>query len=254
MYNCAPQIERVIAQVSSVADLIDVVLAIDNRSTDDTVTRAERALRETSVPWVLQQNRENYGLGGSHKVAIEYGLQNGFDWLLVLHGDDQATAGDIAPLVRAGQHEQSDALLGARFMPGSRLLGYSWVRTAGNRVYNRLFSLASRRRLYDLGSGLNMFRLERFTDGAFRRLPDDLTFNYHLTFLMVEGRWRISFFPISWRSEDQQSNVKLVRQGLKTLGIVGSFVRDRKAFLAADHSRAAGYPADVVAASATSSR
>jgi glycosyltransferase involved in cell wall biosynthesis len=249
-YNCADQIGRVVRQLDGpVKDLVSEAIVVDNRSPDDTVARATAAFEDTAgVRWSVLVNDDNYGLGGSHKVAIDHGLRRGHRWLLVLHGDDQASVDDFVPPLRAGAHERVDAMLGARFMPGSRLMGYSKVRTAGNHAYNLIFSAASRRRLHDLGSGLNLFRLECFRDGAYKRFADDLTFNYHLSLYMVHAGWRLGFVPISWREEDQRSNVKLVQQGLNTLGLVRDFVRDRDGFFATDHSRGAAYTAQAVAA------
>jgi glycosyltransferase involved in cell wall biosynthesis len=248
-YRCAPQIERVVRQLDGpVRDLVDEVVVVDNRSPDDTAERAIAGLeRIAGLRWTVLRNDENYGLGGSHKVAIDRGRQGGHDHLLVLHGDDQAAVDDIVPRLRAGRHHDVDALLGARFMRGARLQGYSPVRTAGNHAYNALFSLAGRRRLHDLGSGLNLFRLARFADGAHLRFADDLTFNYHLSLWMAAQRWPLRFFPITWREEDQRSNVKLVQQGVRTLGLVGAFARDREAFFAADHSSHAAYTATPLA-------
>lgn len=252
-YNCAPQIGRVIAQLDpQVRGLIDEAIVVDNQSPDETQARAIEALRALDgLRWSVLRNDQNYGLGGSHKVAIEHGRAHGFDWLLVLHGDDQADVRDITPRLRRGEHRAHDAFLGARFMRESRLEGYSRVRTLGNHVYNALFAAVGRRgRLHDLGSGLNLFRLARFADGAHLRFADDLTFNYHLTLHMLARGWRIRFFPISWREEDQRSNVKLVSQALRTLRMLGEYLRDREGFLAADH-RAPGrtYTAQTVASS-----
>lgn len=249
-YNCAAQVGRVVRQLDGpVKDLISEVIVVDNQSPDGTIEAATEALRAIGgLRWSVLRNDANYGLGGSHKVAIDHGLANGHDWLLVLHGDDQADVADIEGLLRSGAHRDMDALLGARFMRGSRLLGYSRVRTLGNHAYNLLFSAATRNRLRDLGSGLNLFRLERFRDGAHLRFADDLTFNYHLCLWMAEAGWRIRFFPISWREQDQRSNVKLVRQGVRTLGLVGRYVRHPGGFFATDHSAGSGrYTAQPVA-------
>lgn len=255
-YNCAEQVERVVHQLDGpVKDLVDEVIVVDNRSPDDTAARAAAALeRIAGLSWSVLVNDANYGLGGSHKVAIDYGLEHGHTWLLVLHGDDQAAVADFEPLLRSGAHRSADAVLGARFMRGSRLMGYSRVRTLGNHAYNLIFSAAARHRLHDLGSGLNLFRLERFAGGAHRRFADDLTFNYHLSLYMVHAGWRLRFVPISWREEDQRSNVKLVEQGLRTLGLVRDFLRDRGGFFAADHSLAqAAYTAKPLATSGAAS-
>ena len=238
-YNCAAQIPRVVAQFTpEVCAVVDEVLVVDNQSTDDTVAAAERALRGLpgSLRARLVRNDDNYGLGGSHKVAIKLALQEGVEHLVVLHGDDQGSIADFLPALRDGSHGRHDALLGSRFARGSRLLGYSWVRIAGNHVFNGVFSVVAGRRLTDLGSGLNLFRVALFQDGFFLRLADDLTFNYYLILHAAHRRWDLRFVPISWREEDQVSNVKLVSQTRRMVAILRDYVTGKDAFVARDYS------------------
>jgi glycosyltransferase involved in cell wall biosynthesis len=69
MYNCAPQIGRVLAQLDAdVQSHLSGVLLVDNRSTDMGAAVAEEAIKRLDVPATLVRNDENYGLGGSHKV------------------------------------------------------------------------------------------------------------------------------------------------------------------------------------------
>lgn len=238
MYNCAPQIGRVLAQLQDprLRGLLSGVVCVDNRSSDGTVEAAAAALEGLALPArALLRNDANYGLGGSHKVAIDYGRAEGYSHLIVLHGDDQGSIADLLPLLEAGAHETTDFLMGARFMRGSRLLGYSALRTAANRAFNLLFSAISGRRLYDLGSGLNLFRLCRFDDGFHRRFADDLTFNYYLILALAARGERLTFFPLSWREEDQISNAKLSRMGWQILGLLWRRVAAPRRFFAAEH-------------------
>lgn len=238
MYRCAPQIPRVIAQFSGLNELgIDhAVLCVDNCSPDDTLIAAENALDNSAVArkWLVR-NDDNYGLGGSHKVAFDFAREQGFDYVVVLHGDDQGSIADLLPLIRRGEHREVDALLGARFMRGARLSGYSRFRTFGNHVFNLIFSAVAGRRLYDLGSGLNLFRRAPFDSGFHHRYADDLTFNYFLTFGMVERKMRLRFFPIHWREDDQISNVKLVSQARRTLGLAWRRLTAPAAFASEEH-------------------
>lgn len=237
-YNCERQMPRVLAQLTPVVcNVIDEVLVVDNRSTDETLAVAEAGLRELrGVSTVLLRNDENVGLGGSHKVALNYALASGFDHCVVLHGDDQASIADVVPLLEEGAHHDVDALLGSRFMAGARLEGYSALRTAGNHVFNVAFSLVARRRLFDLGSGLNVLRVAAFAGGEHLRLADDLTFNYHLILLAARRRWRLQFFPILWREEDQRSNVKMASQALRMLRLLAGYLRNPEATVTADHA------------------
>jgi dolichol-phosphate mannosyltransferase len=250
-YNCAPQIGRVLAQLGGpTGKRIAQTLVLDNGSSDGTVERAcEAAACSTRRPIVIGRNRLNYHLGGSHKAAFAYADAHGFSHVIVLHGDDQGRLEDIAPVLERGDHLSHDACLGARFMPGSQLMGYSAVRRAGNAVFNVIFSLVSARRVRDLGSGLNVFGRNVIMDPAITRMSDDLRFNIHLLLGLIDGRRSLTFFPISWREEDQVSNVRLVSQSLRTLGIAGQYLARRNTFRVADHrdKLIASYDFDVIA-------
>jgi dolichol-phosphate mannosyltransferase len=250
MYNCAPQIPRVVAQLNpDVRALLSEVILVNNRSTDDTQTAAINALGSIAgFPAKVLLNDGNYGLGGSHKVAFNYALDNGFDYVIVLHGDDQGSIADLAPHLKTGAHREVDCLLGARFAPGSKLTGYSALRTFGNYVFNAIYSVASGKLIYDLGSGLNCYRVSALADRTYLRNANDLTFNYHMILRSIAAKHRIRFFPLEWREDDQTSNVKLVRQSLRVLGIAADYAFKRKTYLAADHSGKADgqYPSTVV--------
>lgn len=241
-YNCAPQIGRAISQLSEEAQaLLSEVMVVDNRSTDggrEAAIEALKGLRHVRTRLVL--NDENYGLGGSHKVAFLHAIEHRFDHVIVLHGDDQGDFADILPYLRDGSYRKVDALLGARFMRGSRLVGYSALRTMGNRVFNALYSLSSASRIYDLGSGLNLYKAEALQDRWWLRNADDLTFNYHMILRSIAAGWSIRFFPLSWREEDQVSNVKLVRQSMRVLSLPLAYALRRGRYLARDYSDRAG--------------
>lgn len=236
-YNCGPQIGRVLAQFSRVpSGLFDEVLIVDNQSRDNTVDAARAAMEQVAGPRVvLVRNEENYGLGGSHKAAFAYAEREGFSHVVVLHGDDQGSIADLLPLMIAGDHLHIDACLGARFMPRSRLVGYSLVRRIGNHVFNALFSAAVVGRVYDLGSGLNIFARTVYEGGVARGFPDDLRFNVYLLLSLYARRLRLRFFPISWRELDQISNVKMVSQALRTLRAAVEYRLAPRTTLTRDH-------------------
>lgn len=239
-YNCAPQIVRVLRKLKDLPPgLIAEALVLDNRSNDDTVTAGIGVLPEIeNLALRVARNRANYGLGGSHKAAFQYANSHGFTHVIVLHGDDQGDIGDIVPILQAGEHRRFDACLGSRFMRGSQAPGYSKFRIFGNRVFNLLFSAASGRRVTDLGSGLNIFARSVFADPDLERYSDDLRFNCYLLLGLVDKRRTFRFFPITWREEDQVSNVRLYSQTVKTLEIVRQYVLSRHSFRSEDHRAA----------------
>lgn len=238
MYNCEKQITRVLGQLTDeICGYLDEVIIINNRSTDQGENAVRKYLAENpkTVKISLLRNDDNYGLGGSHKVAFQYAVDNGFDYVIVLHGDDQGDIANIFPYLEKGTYRKYDCFLGARFMRGSRLKGYSGFRTFGNHVYDILFSIGCRCRVYDLGSGLNMYRTDILKDKFYLRYKDNLVFNYCMVMGSAYYKHRIRFFPITWREDDQVSNVKMASQAVTVLKLLVSFVLDRAKFVTEEH-------------------
>lgn len=238
MYNCEKQIIRVLDQLTDkICKYFSEVIIVNNRSTDNGEQAVISYLNEHSFSCDIRllRNDANYGLGGSHKAAFDYAVSHGFDYIVVLHGDDQGNIADLLPYLKKGLYKKYDCLLGARFMKGSRLQGYSKFRTFGNIIYNILFSIGCRKKIYDLGSGLNMYSTDILKNRFYEKYKDNLTFNCYMIIGASYYRQKIRFFPIVWSEKDQLSNVRMANQAITTLKILLAFVLHKKSFMQHEH-------------------
>ena len=74
-YNCEKQVPRVLSQLLDphVLPWVGECIVVNNRSTDGTEAAVQDWMaRHPAAPVRLLRNDENYGLGGSHKVAFGY--------------------------------------------------------------------------------------------------------------------------------------------------------------------------------------
>ncbi len=236
-YNCKEQIIRVLNKLDdSFMQFINHTIIVNNCSLDDTEAIAVEWLKEHDVSNVTAlRNDSNIGYGGNHKVGFQYAIDHGFDYIIVLHGDDQADPHDLIPILETKKYLQYDCCLGARFMTGSRLIGYSRFRTFGNKVFNLLFSIALGKRIYDCGCGLKIYSTEMIKDRYYLKFPDELWFEYAMTMALFYYKQNFCYFPVTWREEDQVSNVKLVRQTLIVLKMLFSYMLSPKHYMQADH-------------------
>ncbi|MGK5113042.1 glycosyltransferase family 2 protein [Geodermatophilus sp. CPCC 205506] len=224
-YNCAPQIGRVLDEISpEVAHRLREIWVIDNRSTDDTLERALEYKRSGRLPNLrVFLNRQNNSLGGTHKVAFEHARAAGHTHVVILHGDNQAKSDEVTLLLdHAEAHPETQTVLGSRFSRRSRLHGYDAKRVWGNRVLNAVYSAVALRPLQDLGSGLNLFALRDLDPATYLGFADKLTFNYELILDLVRRKVRFTFVPITWREEDQVSNARnwnIFRTALRNLAL-----------------------------------
>ncbi len=238
MYNCEKQVIRVLNQFDNVMNkYIDEIVIVNNISTDNgeqaVIEYAKKNSKKLSI--TVLRNEENYNLGGSHKVAFKYAVDNDFDYVIVLHGDDQGNIKDFLPYLKSAEYKNYDAILGSRFMKGSKLCGYSKFRTFGNRVYNILFSLALGKKITDLGAGLNMYKVSTLKDEYYFKYPDKLTFNCYMLLAIKSYNQDVKFVPITWREDDQVSNVKMISQAWLTFKIAFFFFFKRKPYLESEH-------------------
>ena len=238
MYNCRKQIVRVLEQFrGEIKDYISQIVIINNRSTDGGEESVISYLKEKplSTPVKLLRNRENYGLGGSHKVAFRYALNHNFDYVVVLHGDDQGHIENLLPYLKQETYRKYDCFLGARFQKGAKLDGYSRFRTFGNVIYNMLFSIVVHHVIYDLGSGLNMYYVPVLKSEFYLHFKDNLMFNYCMILGSSYLHQKLGFFPIRWSESDQVSNVKMFNQAVIVLKLLGEYFRDKHKFMREEH-------------------
>lgn len=236
MYNCEKQITRVLGQLDQeMMNYISSVLIVNNRSIDHSEEAVERYLKQhEELPVVLVRNDKNYGLGGSHKVAFQYAIDHKMDYIIVLHGDDQADIHDVLPVLKGGEYRKHDCCMGARFLKESKLIGYSKFRTFGNRVYNLLFSIVLLRKTPELGSSLKIYKADMLMSRFYLKFCDDLAFDYCMTLASGYYKQDYYYFPITFREEDQVSNVKLFNQAVRVLKMLVSYRLMPKRFVTSE--------------------
>ncbi|HSX29837.1 MAG TPA: glycosyltransferase family 2 protein [Candidatus Saccharimonadales bacterium] len=214
-YNCEKQIGRVLKGFDKqTLDRIERVIVIDDRGGDNTASVAQAAIDKLKIGNKVKvvQNVKNLGLGGSHKMAILHGENMGADYVAILHGDDQAKAKELNNLFDVAVKDPSvGAVLGSRFMKGADLEGYAKERIWGNRVLNAAYTVLSFKLTRDLGSGLNLFRLQDLADRRYLGFDDRMTFNFDLLLDYYSKGTKLVNIPITWHESDQVTNARNVQ-------------------------------------------
>lgn len=232
-YNCSSQINKVIFSLYDYAHIFNEIIIIDNQSTDKTVEVAREALVNSPLTHKIKLfiNPYNIGLGGSHKMAFKYAVENNFDNAIVLHGDNQGDISDLLKVVRVfTARENNMFVFGARFHPHSALINYSRFRITGNVLFNFLASVIAGKRIVDLGgSGLNVFPIKLLMQQPFLQYSNDLTFHIYVLLNSLRLKQEIIYFPISWKVDGQISNVKIFSQATKVLKLlIAYFINSKK--------------------------
>ena len=86
----------------------------------------------------------------------------------------------------------------------------------------------------DLGSGLNMYKVDTLKSKYFMHYPDTLYFNDLMILASCYYEQDMYFYPISWREEDQVSNNKLWKFSCSLLKMLCNYTKNKKKYIEQD--------------------
>jgi glycosyltransferase involved in cell wall biosynthesis len=150
-HNEAEAIAATITSIRKWAPDFDVVV-VDDGSTDAT---AERAVAAGAVVLRLSFN---LGIGGAMQSGYVYALERGYELAVQIDGDGQHDPRHVADLRARLQSDPAlNMVTGSRFLD-RQAAGYrsSMARRVGIRLFARVVSLITRRRVTDPTSGFRM--------------------------------------------------------------------------------------------------
>ena len=78
--------------------------------------------------------------------------------------------------------------------------------------------------LYDLGAGLNIYNMKMLENKFYQSFPNGLTFNYYMTFYTVGIKASFKYFPLTWREEDQISNLNMMNHFKEWLIVIKDYL------------------------------
>ena len=84
--------------------------------------------------------------------------------------------------------------------------------------------IITKKEVCDLGSGFNIYGAKVFKNDYVYFIDNNMGFNYQNFLLMTYNRIKYKFIPMSWKSEGEKSNVRLINQTLMVLGIAFNFM------------------------------
>ncbi len=208
---------------------IDTILVINNCSSDNTLDVLKKIQDSDHLiasRMVIIDNFENYGLGGSQKIAYQYFLDNHFSYFMIIHGDNQGDGNQIAInfLETFKQNPKIDLIVASRFMKGSDTSKYHLLRFFGNILFNWLTFLFTGHKMSDSGAGILYYRTEILRRLPFQHLTNSAHFNPQLNILMYNLKdLSIKEINLNWVDSETGSSISGFNYCLTLLKILFNY-------------------------------
>lgn len=216
-YNAEKTIEKVLTRIpQTLQSEYDIeVLVIDDASGDRTFERGELARRARILPFNLHVlfNPVNQGYGGNQKIGFHYAIENGFDFVALVHGDGQYAPECLPDLLQPLKLGEADAVFGSRMITrgGAIAGGMPLYKYVGNRILTGFQNRLLRTRLSEFHSGYRLYSVP-----ALRKVPFELNtnvfhFDTEIIIQLVIAGMRIREVPIPTYYGDEICHVDGLR-------------------------------------------
>jgi glycosyltransferase involved in cell wall biosynthesis len=213
-YNAESFIEKVLERIpedvrSNPAYDLEV-LVIDDQSSDETFHRAEAWAREhSSLPITVLHNPRNQGYGGNQKIGYHYAVRNGFDVVVLLHGDGQYAPEYLGKMVEPILAGEADAVLGSRMLTKRTALAggmplYKWI---GNQILTALQNRLLGSRLAEFHTGYRAYSVPVLASLPFDYDSNYFDFDTDILIQLIDNKARIREIPIPTFYGDEISRV-----------------------------------------------
>lgn len=153
-YNEAENLELIVDRVRGSVPRVDV-LVVDDGSPDGTGAIADKLAEHDGSVHVLHRT-EKAGLGAAYLAGFAWGLAAGYDVLVEMDADGSHLPEQLPRLLDA--LPGADLVLGARWVPGGRVVNWprrrKWLSRGGNTYVRLALGLG----LHDATGGFRAFR------------------------------------------------------------------------------------------------
>ena len=201
-YNAEQTIHSVLNRIpSTLTDPYEVeVLIIDDASQDATFEKSWRARKASAAPFPIRVlfNPVNQGYGGNQKLGYHYAIENGFDFVALLHGDGQYAPERLPDLLEPLRKGEADAVFGSRMLTPTKALegGMPLYKFIGNRILTWFQNKLLRSSLSEFHSGYRLYSVQALQSIPFERNTNQFHFDTEIIVQLMIARKRIVELPI----------------------------------------------------------
>ena len=217
-YNAAKTLRMTYLELPH--DVVDLVLLVDDASSDETVEVARQLNLELFI------HNRNYGYGGNQKTCYAEALKAQADIIVMVHPDYQYDPTCLPQVIEPLQRGTADVVLGSRLMGVSPMKqGMPWWKYLGNRFLTAVENGAFGLRLSEYHTGYRAFSREVLEAVHFQINSDGFIFDQEIVAQIVAAKFRIAEVSVPTRYFPEASSASFVASAKYGLGILWLVLR-----------------------------
>jgi len=162
VYNEVGKIGKVISKFSR--RFVDEVCLVVDSPSDTTRNEIKDSVKAIDVPLHVIENNRRRGIGYAIRLGIRYALENSFDIVVVMAGNNKDDPGEIPRFLDSIIHNDYDYVQGSRFLHGGLQEKTPFFRGIFIRIYPLLWSFLTKVPCTDVTNGFRAYKTNIFKD------------------------------------------------------------------------------------------
>lgn len=231
-YNAAYTLPLVLDRIpAEIKRKVQQIFVIDNASPDNTYLigigyREQKGLDKLQI----FRNETNRGYGGSQKRAYHYAIDNGFDIVVMLHGDAQYAPEKIPHLLQPLENDEADMVFGSRIAGLPLRGGMPLYKFLGNKFLTKIQNWILGMDLTEFHSGFRLFKCSALAKVPFDLCSDDYHFDTDIIIQFKIKGLRIRELAIPTYYGKEKCGVNVIQYGFNVLRSMAEYWFWRKGF------------------------
>ena len=217
-FNAAKTLHMTYAELPR--DVVDLVILVDDGSSDETATIARELGLELFV------HNRNYGYGANQKTCYREALKAGADIIVMVHPDYQYDPTLLPEMIQPIERGEADVVLGSRLLGGDPMKqGMPWWKYVSNRFLTGLENAVFGLRLAEYHTGYRAYRREALETVNLEMNSDNFIFDQEIVAQFVAAGLRVAEVPVPTRYFPAASSASFVQSSIYGLSILWLLAR-----------------------------
>jgi dolichol-phosphate mannosyltransferase len=198
VHNEIGKIGKVLRKFKS--SIVDEICLVLDRPTKTILHEIKAAEREVIVPLHIITNGVRSGVGYALREGIIHALENGFDIIVVMAGNNKDDPREIPRLLAPIIREDYDYVQGSRFMPGGRHERTPLFRGIFSRLYPFMWGLLTKNRCTEVTNGFRAYKSSIFCDqgiNIWQSWLDGYGLEYYIHYKVLTLGYKNKEVPVS---------------------------------------------------------
>lgn len=210
-YNAENHIEKTIRRIPEyISQNLKEIYLIDDSSKDSTVLKSEETFKKMGFKnYRVMRTPWNQGYGGNQKIGYKYAIENGYDYVIMLHGDGQYPPEFIPLIVEKFENPETSAVFGSRMINKYQALKggmplYKWF---GNQILTAIENKLMGSKLSEFHSGYRAYSVKALKSLPFHLNSSDFHFDTDIIIQFLANSLKIAEIPIPTHYGDEVCHV-----------------------------------------------